>query len=196
MMNEDPQQSARSCGCDAGAQHLCAEHSRLHAVVGPGGWIAVDLDGTLVQYPHSFPAIGPPIPKMVERVKGWLETGRDVRIFTARVAVVHGLRNASDQHADQDFADDQIRRIQVWCGLTFGCILPVTALKDFHCVELWDDRCVQMITNTGETLLESRYRLCPDCQRIHDAHTACAGNHGGGPHSCQYCGVSWGGETL
>ena len=51
------------------------------------GWIGVDLDGTLAEYNGwQGPAnIGAPIPAMVERVKAWLEEGRDVRIFTARV---------------------------------------------------------------------------------------------------------------
>lgn len=53
------------------------------------GWIAVDLDGTLAQYDETtgFPEIGPPVPRMVERVKAWLAYGLDVRIFTARIHV-------------------------------------------------------------------------------------------------------------
>ena len=54
------------------------------------GWIGVDLDGTLAE--HYWPAkgdydptrIGDPIPMMVERVRGWLAEGREVRVFTAR----------------------------------------------------------------------------------------------------------------
>lgn len=117
-------------------------------------WIGVDLDGTLAIYPHSFPQIGPPIPKMQARVKGWLAEGRDVRIFTARVAVVVGLRNLEGQEADTLFAEQQIEIIQTWCQEHLGQILPITATKDFCLVELWDDRAVQVTTNTGETLQE------------------------------------------
>jgi hypothetical protein len=147
-------QSAQYCGCDEGAQHLCEEHSQPHIPSGSGGWIGVDLDGTLVIYPHSFPKIGPPIHAMINRVRGWLAEGKDVRIFTARVGVVPGLRSEHGA-ADLTFAEDQQERIRVWSGLTFGCVLPSTALKDFHMVELWDDRCVQMVTNTGEALQEA-----------------------------------------
>lgn len=151
MVND---QSAQPCGCDQGAAHACAQHSRRHPVTqGEGGWIGVDLDGTLVEYPHSFPAIGPEIPQMVARVKAWLAEGRDVRIFTARVALIPGLRSAHGE-ADEDFAADQQERIRLWSAWTFGCVLPATALKDFQMVELWDDRCIQLITNSGESLDE------------------------------------------
>jgi len=57
------------------------------------GWIGVDFDCTLAEY-HGWNGgeLGPPIPAMVERVKAWLAEGREVRIFTARVAET-GLRN-------------------------------------------------------------------------------------------------------
>lgn len=118
------------------------------------GWIGVDLDGVLAVYPHSFPEIGPPIPTMVERVRGWLADGKDVRIFTARVAVVPGLRNTDGQEADVVFAVEQRTKIRAWCEQQFGCVLPVTATKDFLMYELWDDRCVQMLSNEGITVME------------------------------------------
>lgn len=45
-----------------------------------GGWIGVDLDGTLAEY-HGWDdgRIGAPIPKMVQRVKQWLAEGKEVR---------------------------------------------------------------------------------------------------------------------
>src|ERR1700761_8326794 len=102
-----------------------------------GGWIGVDLDGKLAKYdrwigPHH---IGEPIPKMVERVKKWLSQSRDVRIFTAR---------ASDPDPRV------IKTIQSWCLLHIGQELPVTNVKDYEMIELWDDRAVQVIPNTGE----------------------------------------------
>lgn len=125
---------------------------------GGGGWVGVDLDGVLAVYPHSFPAVGPPIAPMVARVKAWIAEGVDVRIFTARVAVVNGLRSEHGV-ADAAFAADQRLRIQTWCQEHLGCVLPVTAQKDFKMAMLWDDRCMQMITNTGQPLAEEIARL-------------------------------------
>lgn len=160
-------QSAQPCGCDQGAAHACAQHSHPYVPIAGRGWIGVDLDGTLVlDTPTIFPAIGAPIPAMVARVKAWLADGQDVRIFTARVAIVLGQRSPYGA-ADQDFADDQQERIRLWSAWTFGCVLPATAQKDFQMLELWDDRCVQLLTNQGITLLDSRVRLCPDCQQLH-----------------------------
>ena len=31
----------------------------------------------------------------------------------------------------------------------FGVVLPVTNVKDWHMLELWDDRAVQVEPNTG-----------------------------------------------
>ena len=105
------------------------------------GWIAVDLDGTLAEY-HGWIGplhIGPPIPLMAQRVKRWLAEGKDVRVFTARV------------HPDgDDRAVDQVwRAIEDWCLEHLGARLPVTHEKDYGMVELWDDRAVQVISNTG-----------------------------------------------
>lgn len=122
-----------------------------------GGWIGIDLDGVLAIYPHSFPEIGPPIEAMVARVKGWIADGVDVRIFTARVALVPDLRNADGQAADEAFAADQQVKIRRWCKEHLGQALPVTATKDFKMIQLWDDRCVQMITNRGVALQEELF---------------------------------------
>lgn len=101
------------------------------------GWIGVDLDGTLAVYDEwrGVEHIGEPIPAMVERVKYWLESGIDVRIFTARV---YG-----------DGRADALRPIEAWCAEHIGVVLPVTCQKDYGMVQLWDDRCVPVIPNTG-----------------------------------------------
>lgn len=108
-------------------------------------WIAVDLDGTLAYY-EQFKGpehIGAPIPKMVDRVRGWLAKGKDVRIFTARVGGNNPLK-------PEDLSIEKIvSGIQDWCELYVGRRLPVTCNKDYHMIELWDDRCVQVIPNTG-----------------------------------------------
>lgn len=118
------------------------------------GWIAVDLDGTLAEYDHwrGIEHIGNPIPKMVDRVKRWLAEGHDVRIFTARVDGGLGDDAARDVAAVKG-------HIEQWCLKHIGQVLPVTNVKDFGMVELWDDRAVQVVANTGEMLGYSRRGL-------------------------------------
>lgn len=121
------------------------------------GWWGVDLDGTLAQYDKwvSETHIGPPVPRMLARVKQWLAEGKEVRIFTARVAEprpedVRVIRKA----------------IEDWCLKHIGQKLPITNAKDYAMVQLWDDRCVQVIPNTGqradgaEPLLEQMVQDC------------------------------------
>ena len=113
-----------------------------------GGWVAVDLDGTLAKY-HGWNngVIGAPVPAMVRRVTKWLEMGVDVRIFTARVAV-DSRSPSSLTRALQEEAN-----IKDWCLLHLGTILPVTCQKDFEMIELWDDQCRPVELNTGRDLL-------------------------------------------
>lgn len=116
------------------------------------GWIAVDFDGTLAEY-HGWKNendLGAPVPAMVARVKAWLAEGQEVRIFTARVGISGAYSLESHRFADAEFAENQRRIIGDWCELHIGQRLEVTALKDFSMIELWDDRAVQVIANTGE----------------------------------------------
>lgn len=105
------------------------------------GWIGVDLDGTLAHYDgwKGVEHIGPPILAMLERVLHWLHAGREVRIFTARVA----------PGADAEVAREYIH---AWCDRYVGARLVVTHEKDRAMVELWDDRAVQVEPNTGRRL--------------------------------------------
>lgn len=104
------------------------------------GWIGVDLDGTLAHYDGwvSETHIGEPVPKMVERVKAWLAAGVCVCIVTARVS--------GEDRDPCEIADV----IAAWCLEHIGQVLPITNKKDYGMVELWDDRAVQVIPNTGE----------------------------------------------
>ena len=105
----------------------------------PKGWVGVDLDGTLATYDHwrGVEHIGEPIPEMLDRVKAWLARGVEVRVFTARI------------HGGRDGVSDHIRR---WCAKHIGVELPVTNVKDFDMIELWDDRAVSMETNSDRVL--------------------------------------------
>lgn len=111
------------------------------------GWYGADLDSTLAYYEKwNGNVIGEPIPKMVERVKKWLASGRIVKIFTARVW--------TDGSPERNAEVEVIRNlIQDWCLTHIGQKLEVTNIKDFEMIELWDDRCVRVEANTGERIL-------------------------------------------
>lgn len=103
-------------------------------------WIGVDLDGTLAYYSvFQEGAIGKPIPLMLSRVKAWLRAGKRVKILTARACT-------NDPQVIKD--------IQDWTQLWLGQRLEVTAMKDWMMVEFWDDRCIQVMPNTGVTVSE------------------------------------------
>jgi hypothetical protein len=100
------------------------------------GWIGVDLDGTLAEY-HGWidgGQIGIAIPTMVKRVKMWLLENRQVKIFTARAQYT-----------------SQIPIIKKWLVDNGLPELEITNVKDMDMdmIELWDDRCVQVVPNTG-----------------------------------------------
>jgi hypothetical protein len=102
-------------------------------------WIGVDLDGTLAWYDQgsSIAEIGPPIAPMMEMVNDLIARGRRVKIFTAR---------ASDP--------EQLVLIQQWLRRHGLPPLEITNAKDFNMVRLYDDRCVQVETNTGRIISE------------------------------------------
>ncbi len=110
------------------------------------GWIGVDLDGTLAHYAGWVDElhIGAPVLPMVARVKEWLSQGREVRIFTARVA--EGALNLDGTRHDVTHVR---AAIEEWCETHIGVRLLVTNVKDYGMVELWDDRAVQVVPNLG-----------------------------------------------
>lgn len=111
------------------------------------GWIGVDLDGTLAKYEGwvSPTHIGEPILPMVERVKKWIKEGKTVKIMTARVSKDQG-----------EEIDNCKKAIELWCEKHIGQKLEITNEKDFSMIELWDDRCVRVISNMGLTNEEMR----------------------------------------
>lgn len=118
------------------------------------GWIGVDLDGTLAFHTTGKGVlhIGDPIPEMVNRVRGWLAKGQEVRIMTARVGSTGGytLDLSGREYFDgPQFAEMQRKMIQQWCLEHIGQVLQVTASKDYAMIRLYDDRAVQVEINTG-----------------------------------------------
>lgn len=104
------------------------------------GWIGVDFDATLAHYtPGDFRKgiLGDPILPMLERVKRWLRKGQTVKIVTAR---------AEDPRQAMD--------IVAWCVKWVGQPLQVTNRKDSRMICLYDDRCRQVVPNTGDLIGE------------------------------------------
>ena len=100
-------------------------------------WIGVDLDGTLAHY-DGFKGedhIGEPVPAMLDRVKKWLEAGKKVKIMTARVSFPGA----------EGYIKDWLKEI----GLPD---LEITNVKDPGMEEIWDDRAIQVVKNTGEVV--------------------------------------------
>lgn len=117
------------------------------------GWVGVDFDGTLAKYDgwKGADQLGEPIPEMVARVKAWISQGIEVRIFTARIYPIGTSEYDADDQRSRD-ATLAYAAIFVWCREHIGRILPVTCVKDYGMVELWDDRAVQVVKNTGRAV--------------------------------------------
>lgn len=100
-----------------------------------GGWIGIDLDGTLAYDVGHKDAngIGPPVPRMLSRVKKFLAQGRDVKIFTAR---------ASDP--------SNVPGVKAWLQSVGLPDLDVTNAKDEQMDVYYDDHAIQVETNTGK----------------------------------------------
>ncbi len=107
------------------------------------GWIGVDLDATLALYDEwrGEEHIGDPIEPMAARVRGWIKTGIEVRIFTARATK---RDDGGDIRA--------INAIKKWTLKHFGYELEVTNVKDYGCIAIYDDRAVGVQPNTGVLL--------------------------------------------
>ena len=119
-------------------------------------WIGVDLDGTLARMEgwQGGQHVGRPVPLMLERVKLWLEAGYEVRIMTAR---------ASEPKL--------IPPVKQWLKKHGLPELDVTCSKDFDMIELWDDRAIQVIPNTGRHVLRPSVLTMPKAPPLaNEAH--------------------------
>jgi hypothetical protein len=107
---------------------------------GGSHWIGVDLDGTLAHdlgNDGGLDEIGRPIKPMLDRLRKWIADGKTVKIFTARAS-----------------SPRQVIMIKEWLASYGLPDLEVTNVKDRRMIELWDDRCVQVMTNLGEPIGE------------------------------------------
>ena len=130
---------------------IITQREQGHIVHKRKGWIGVDLDGTLAHYDgwKGELHIGEPILPMVDRIQQWIMKGFEVRIFTARVA--EELSNKDGSLRD---AVAIATAIEEWCEKHIGHKLRITNKKDFDMIELWDDRCIQVIPNTGMSVMD------------------------------------------
>ena len=118
------------------------------------GWIGIDLDGTWAEY-HGWRhdgSVGPAIPSVTDLVRGWLTSGKDVRVMTARV----GWNPRQEPPGDRL---SQLQIVREWLvdtlGPELGKRVGITATKDYEMDELWDDRAVGVEKNTGVQLSPS-----------------------------------------
>jgi hypothetical protein len=124
-----------------------ADNSRVRFKSSP--WIGVDLDGTLAhdlgmkRDGKGLGEIGTPIKPMVDRLKKWIADGKTVKIFTARAS-----------------SPKQVVMIKKWLVIHGLPDLEVTNVKDLRMIELWDDRCVQVMTNSGEPIQKESSFTC------------------------------------
>lgn len=131
-----------------------------------GGWIGVDLDGTMFTYYEwvGWNVFGEPIKPMIDRIKAWLAAGVEVRIVTARVGlpkeydgklIPNGFARSTCRVTGASFSDRMMTHaIQDLCKRQGLPALPVQCYKDINMIELWDDRAIQVVANTGRTLAE------------------------------------------
>jgi hypothetical protein len=111
--------------------------------------IGVDLDGTLAEY-NGFKGlniIGKPVKKMKDFVLDLIDSGEEVKIFTARAHDPKGIPPIKKWLKDNGFPD-----------------LEITNVKDPAMKRIYDDRAVQVLANTGillgdpDKILESYLR--------------------------------------
>ena len=98
------------------------------------GWIGVDFDRTLAKYDKwaGGTDLGEPVPAMLARVLGWIAEGKTVKIFTARACFPELIPPVKEWLIKHGLGD-----------------LEITNVKDFGMIELWDDRAIGVIPNTG-----------------------------------------------
>jgi len=103
----------------------------------------VDLDKTTATYDkwRGIADIGEPIPMMQVRIAAWFANGDIVDVFTARMHPSHG----PEQLAEAEKA------IRDWYLDVFGQEpREVTCEKNPKWDDIWDDKTIQVIPNTGE----------------------------------------------
>jgi hypothetical protein len=110
--------------------------------------IGIDFDGTLA-YSGTVVWDGPlgdPIMNAVELARKFIDLGIEVRIFTARVSPFN--KDGSPQ--TRAGLNEIKNRIGDWTEKYIGKRLDSTNQKDHNTLFIIDDKCIQIIRDTGE----------------------------------------------
>jgi hypothetical protein len=116
------------------AEEMAAYVAAAQATAQQEAWIGVDLDATLAEWHGWSPDIGRPIPRMVQIIRDHLAASEKVKVLTARAC----------EHREY-----WAEKIGDWTEEHIGQRLEITAAKDHFMTRFYDDRCVQVIENTG-----------------------------------------------
>lgn len=127
-------------------------------------WIGFDFDRTLATY-HKWGGpgeLGEPIAPMVELLKRTHEK-TNCKIFSARVwPVIHYDPHTLSYTFDPTSSDSArqaggiiaVKAITNWCEQHLGFRIPITTVKDIHCLRLYDDIAIQVEPNTGRLIVD------------------------------------------
>lgn len=117
-------------------------------------WIGVDLDGTLAHHSSymSLSSVGKPVKTMLTRVHDWLAKGYTVKIVTARAT-----------------EEDSLPLIRKWLKKRKLGELEITCKIDRDCLEIWDDRAIQVKWNTGHPVRSASIHARPKAPLLEEA---------------------------
>lgn len=160
-----------------------------HGIIGEC-WIGFDLDGTLAKYDgwKGIEHIGDPIPEMRDLLWRLHDSGKRIKIFTARVAPktitakensIPGFGMTGERSNGESFVwmcksgkvgmdpEDFYKKyahefIEEWCERHLYFKPEITCVKDQLMETLYDDRCVQVIENKGEIVGEVLFKKIKD----------------------------------
>jgi hypothetical protein len=135
------QEATRDYNLSPVAKDITSLHGPEEKEYAKKGWIGIDLDGTLARSDNILnqSKIGSPVPKMLNHVNQLIKDGNRIKIVTARAA-----------------DPEQIILVKKWLKENGLPALEITNAKDFGMTLLYDDRAIQVITNTGEIVKNSR----------------------------------------
>ena len=121
------------------------------------GWIGFDFDATLATYNGWVGSghTGEPILPMIQRLQAYYRDGYETRIFTARVYPLNRCVRPQDlleeevENVVMEQAITAVHAIRSWSLSHLGFLVPITNIKDYGMIRLYDDRAVGVRPNTG-----------------------------------------------
>lgn len=130
-----------------------------------GEWIGVGYEGVLVKRRPWFNDQDHAIPAMIDRVKGWLDEGRDIRIVAnleplnrcvepGALRIMHG---AWVDNAKEERCWLYVASIRLFCVRHFNVVLPITNVIDAKMRCLWDCKCEQVEPDTGRRAVDAAF---------------------------------------